>query len=287
MVLNIYKFKYSGVLLMLIAMILIACQGGDDRKADAAEIYVPPNVLAISVDSTPMEWDLWPVDTSVRYITGNFEPANDTVFTLIDRQYADRTGMYIRKDTYKAFLAMDSAAKQEGIKLQIRSATRNFDYQKSLWEKKWTGQTPIENGEKLNVSTPDPVQRALKILRYSSMPGTSRHHWGTDIDLNNFTNRFFEHGEGLILYDWLQANADTYGFRQPYTAKDSLRQEGYNEEKWHWSFYPVSDILTEYASTHLKDSMIQGFLGDETAEQIHVVEKYILGINPALLPNKH
>lgn len=284
--LNLQKFIVSAGLLLLIALLLMSCQEGGDRKANARDIYVPPNILAVPVNDSTIEWNLCPVDTSIRYVTGHFEPANDTVFTLIDPQYADRPGMYIRKDTYRAFLAMDSAARLENIILQIRSATRNFDYQKSIWEKKWTGQTAIENGEKLNETTPDPVQRALKILRYSSMPGTSRHHWGTDIDLNNFTNRFFEHGEGLRLYDWLQANANIYGFRQPYTAKDSLRPDGYNEEKWHWSFYPVSDVLTEYASTHLKDSMINGFLGDETAEQIQVVEKYILGINPALLPDK-
>ena len=97
-ILNLYKFKYSGGLLLMMGILMIACQGGDDRRADAAEIYVPPNVLTVSVDSSPIEWNLWPVDTSVRYVTGNFEPANDTAFTLIDPQYADRTGMYIRKD---------------------------------------------------------------------------------------------------------------------------------------------------------------------------------------------
>ncbi|NJK84501.1 MAG: M15 family metallopeptidase [Saprospiraceae bacterium] len=45
-------------------------------------------------------------------------------------------------------------------------------------------------------TTPNPQERALKILKYSSMPGTSRHHWGTDIDLNSFSNSYFEQGEG-------------------------------------------------------------------------------------------
>lgn len=262
--------------------LFLACQSSTDRKEDAEVIVVPPNHLVFSQD-TVLGWDLWPIDTSVRYVTGKFDPAVDTSFILIPLEKADRTGMYLRKDTYRAFLAMDSAARKDGIILQIRSATRNFDYQKSIWEKKWTGKTSIENGEKLNESTPDPVERALKILRFSSMPGTSRHHWGTDIDMNNFTNRFFEHGEGLKIYNWLQDHAAYYGFRQPYTEKDSIRPYGYNEEKWHWSFYPVSDVLTEYAATHLKDSMISGFLGAETAEQIEVVKTYVLGINPDLL----
>lgn len=220
------------------------------------------------------KWKLWPVDTSIAYVTGNFDPAQDSVFTLIDTSKADRGGLYLRKDAYRAYLAMDSAAREEGISLQIRSATRNFDYQKSIWERKWKEGT-----------NPDPVERALKILRYSSMPGSSRHHWGTDIDLNNFSNQYFESGEGLILYEWLQENGPKYGFRQPYTTKGEDRPEGYNEEKWHWSFYPVSDILTRFAAENLKNEMIEGFLGAETAQKIDIVQKYVLGLNPELLPN--
>ena len=274
--------KFSSLLVWCGLLYLAACQHETNEGAKAQDVVVPPNELATSV----LTWDgtIWPIDTSVQYLMGHFEPSEDTVFTEIDIDFADRTGMYLRKDTYAAFQAMDSAARADGVQLQIRSATRNFDYQKSIWERKWTGETPVENGEKLNVTTPDPVERALKILRYSSMPGSSRHHWGTDIDLNNFTNRFFEHGEGLKIYSWLEQHAATYGFRQPYTAKDSLRPEGYNEEKWHWSFYPVSDVLTEYASRKLKDSMITGFMGAETAQKIGVVQKYVLGINPELLP---
>ena len=229
-------------------------------------------------------WELEYIDTSIAYLTGKFNPETDSVFTLIDESKADRGGLYLRKDTYRAFLAMDSAARSEGIILQIRSATRNFEYQKGIWERKWNGETPVENGEKLSETTPDPVERALKILRYSAMPSASRHHWGTDIDLNNFSNSYFEKGEGLRLYQWLQKHGPEYGFRQPYTPKDAERPDGYNEEKWHWSFYPVSDILTAFAARHLKDEMITGFSGSETAPKIEVVKKYVLGINPELLP---
>lgn len=279
------NFKQLGCFILLPGLLYIAsCQSDGNQKARAQEVIVPPNEQEVSTD-TSWSGKLWPIDTSTQYLMGHFEPADDTVFTLVNIENADRKGMYLRKDTYRAFLAMDSAARADGIALQIRSATRNFESQKSIWERKWTGKTLIENGENLSETTSDPVERALKILRYSSMPGSSRHHWGTDIDMNNFSNRFFEHGEGLKLYNWLQENAATYGFRQPYTTRDSLRPVGYNEEKWHWSFYPVSDVLTEYASRHLRDSMITGFMGAETAKKIGIVENYVLGINPELLPH--
>jgi len=111
------------------------------------------------------------------------------------------------------------------------------------------------------------------------MPGTSRHHWGTDIDLNNFNNAYFEKGQGLEIYQWLVINAPKYGFCQVYTEKNSARPEGYNEEKWHWSYLPIAQQLTELARREMNDELVSGFKGAATCAQIGVVEKYVLGIN--------
>ena len=111
------------------------------------------------------------------------------------------------------------------------------------------------------------------------MPGTSRHHWGTEIDLNSFNNRWFEYGKGKKLYRWLQVNAAKYGFHQPYTAKNSKRPHGYNEEKWHWSYTPLSIPMLRDATTAISDSKIRGFIGSETAIQIGILKHYILGVS--------
>jgi len=214
------------------------------------------------------------------YLMGKFDPAGHPDFTLVDPQYASREGMYLRKDTYEAFKKMHAAALEDSVQLVIRSATRNFESQKGIWEAKWTGQRKIEGGQDATKAFPDPKERALKILKFSSMPSTSRHHWGTDIDLNNLTNAYFEKGEGLKVYTWLQANAADFDFCQPYTAKDAGRPFGYNEEKWHWSYLPVAQPLTYKAARELNDEMISGFMGSEVAGEIDVVEKYVLGINP-------
>ncbi|MEO5905404.1 MAG: M15 family metallopeptidase, partial [Saprospiraceae bacterium] len=186
--------------------------------------------------------------------------------------------LYLRKDTYEAFKKMYNHALAEGIQLQIKSATRNFNYQKGIWESKWTGAKLIESGENLAETTPDAKERALKILRYSSMPGSSRHHWGTDIDLNSFENSWFEKGEGLDIYNWLKEHAAEHGFCQPYSAG---RPHGYFEERWHWSFMPVSEKLTALARQSMKNEMIKGFMGSETAVSIDIVKKYVLGIDEA------
>lgn len=266
-------------LLLLIPVLLagLACQRAHSTQPETLAVPVSIPAPIDTVAAVPVA-DTIAIPLDLEYIMGRFDPSKHPDFVLIDAQYADKNGMYLRKDTYKAFLEMHAHAKKDGVNLQIRSATRNFYSQKSIWEAKWSGTRTIEGGENLAQTTPDPKERALKILRYSSMPGSSRHHWGTDIDLNNLENDWFNEGEGLTMYNWLKKHAHEYGFCQVYSAG---RPYGYFEERWHWSYTPVSAKLTAYARTHLKNEMINGFLGSESAPMIDIVKHYVLGINEA------
>lgn len=218
-------------------------------------------------------------DITVDFLMGKFDPSLDTTFTTIASHYSDRVGLLMKKEAYTAFIKMYDAALKDGVKLVIRSAARNFDYQKTIWEKKWAGKTILSNGENAKSVYPIHVDRARKILEYSSMPGTSRHHWGTDIDFNSFNNSWFEQGEGLKVFTWLEQNAADYGYCRPYTIKDDNRPHGYNEEKWHWTYKPLSEVYTSYAQEHMNSSMISGFLGSDAAVELDVVSHYVLGIN--------
>lgn len=219
------------------------------------------------------------------YVMGKFDPSTHVDFDSIELKYADRSGMFLRKDAYTDFKRMYDAAQKEGIRLQIRSAARNFDYQKGIWERKWNGETKIESGKDASVAYPNPVDRAKQILLYSSMPGTSRHHWGTDIDLNSFDNDWFKDGKGSKLYLWLVEHAHEYGYCQPYTDKTQYERSGYEEERWHWSYMPISKPLTLQAKKLLKNEMITGFLGSEVAPIVNMVDHYVLGIHPYCLSN--
>jgi LAS superfamily LD-carboxypeptidase LdcB len=217
------------------------------------------------------------------YIIGKFDPSTHVDFDSIDLKYADRRGMFLRKDAYTDYKRMYDAALKEGVRLQIRSAARNFDYQKGIWERKWTGETKIESGKDASEAYPNSVDRAKQILLYSSMPGTSRHHWGTDIDLNSFNNDWFREGEGLKVYTWMQEHAHEFGFCQPYTDKTQYERTGYEEERWHWSYMPISEPLTVQAKKLLKNEMISGFLGSEVAPKVNMVDNYVLGVHPDCL----
>ena len=261
---------------------LWACQpsGGNPPEAAAPEQTVLPLASAWSGGDTLPARPAFDLD----YVMGKFDPAAHPDFARIESQYASREGMYLHREAYEAFLRMQAAAKKDGLELRILSAARNFDYQKGIWEAKWTGARTVEDGKNAAKAYPDPLARALKILEYSSMPGTSRHHWGTDMDLNALNNEYFETGYGQRLYQWLVQNAPSFGFCQPYTPKGPDRPHGYNEEKWHWSYLPLARPLAQLAQEQLKDEMIQGFKGAEVATRIGVVQKYVLGIHAECLP---
>jgi LAS superfamily LD-carboxypeptidase LdcB len=220
------------------------------------------------------------ISADMDYIMGKFDPAAHKDFVLIPRQYRDNAVRYLRKDVMKEYAKMAAAAQRDGVKLVILSATRNYEAQKTIWNNKWKGKTILDDGTKAS-DIVDPVKRARKILLYSSMPGTSRHHWGTDVDLNALNNAWFEKGEGKKLYNWMQKNASSYGFCQVYGAKGNQRRAGYEEEKWHWSYLPQARLYSEEVEKKFKNEMISGFEGAHTATVIDMRTNYMMAIDPA------
>lgn len=206
---------------------------------------------------------------------GKFDPVKHAEFVVIEERWASGSAVngYLRKEAYDAFVRMAQAAAKEGVKLTIISATRNFDRQKAIWEDKWNGKVRVEGVDLRTVK--DPAERAKRILRFSSMPGTSRHHWGTDFDLNALENEYFESGEGLRVYQWLQTHAGTYGFCQPYTDKTKGRS-GYEEEKWHWSYVPLSARFLQRYNALIQRSDITGFAGSDA--NVNLLEEYVNGV---------
>lgn len=214
------------------------------------------------------------------YLLGKFDQSQRDDFSLIPpKDTTNGTAMYLRKETLAAFLEMQNAANLNDIDLKIASGTRNFDYQKNIWDSKWEGTTLVD-GKNLAKSIPDGLERFKKILEYSAVPGTSRHHWGTDIDINDANPPYFETNQGAKEYAWLVKNAWAFGFCQPYDLKDNDRPEGYNEEKWHWSYLPLSKTFTEEYKNLITDTDIVGFDGDQYVVGQNLIDNHVLGINP-------
>ena len=220
------------------------------------------------------------------YLSGHFNPAQHKSFVELRSigLEVSRPGLYLRREAATALHEMEQAFHRDHPQIEWRviSATRNWSDQSAIWGAKWSGKRLVD-GAKLNLRYRDPIERGRVILRYSSMPGTSRHHWGSDLDLNSLENSYFEGGNGAILYHWLRQHASEYGFCQPYSAG---RQRGYNEEKWHWSYRPLASIFLADWRTSFEKKPEQlnakgKFPGSESV--INMAPEYVISIDQSCL----
>ena len=279
---------------LFVSLMFVACQSPaqkDNSESDTPPAAATGNTESRDENMTEPEQDIdeQPTENArvaepereplpIKELLGRINPGNHPDFVKIESKYTTKSGIYLRKEAYEAFKEMHAAAKADGVTLTIVSATRTFGHQKGIWERKWTGVTKV-GGKNLATSTPDPVERAKAILTYSSMPGTSRHHWGTDIDLNNLNNSWFDSGTGKKVYSWLTKHASEYGFCQTYTEINENRPHGYLEEKWHWSYTPLSSQFLKDYESQIEHADIDGFKGSEVAGEVDMIKHYVSGVN--------
>jgi LAS superfamily LD-carboxypeptidase LdcB len=150
------------------------------------------------------------------------------------------------------FLNLRRAALADGFDLVPISSFRDFSRQLSIWNGKFRGEKPTlgVSGRPIDVSKLSPLERVEAILLWSALPGASRHHWGTDVDLvdRNATppgyrvqltqEEFAPAGPFAPLAEWLETNAARFGFFRPFRGVLS----GVQPEPWHFSFAPVAEI---------------------------------------------
>src|ERR1700683_1405996 len=82
-------------------------------------------------------------------------------------------------------LAMRAAARAAGIELAIVSSFRDFDRQLAIWNAKYSGERQLLDraGRALQHAELNAQALVDAILIWSALPGASRHHWGTDVDV--------------------------------------------------------------------------------------------------------
>jgi LAS superfamily LD-carboxypeptidase LdcB len=150
-----------------------------------------------------------------------------------------------------AYLALKAAAARDGIGLRALSAFRDFERQLLLWNEKFSGQRPVldRDARPLDLSQMSDEQIVRAILHWSALPGASRHHWGTEIDVIDgrtpssggsdrlLPGDFAPGGPYARLDRWLGEHAGRFGFFRPYDAD----RGGVQPEPWHLSYAPVAD----------------------------------------------
>lgn len=196
-------------------------------------------------------------------------------------------GYHLREDAHLAFLRMKAAAKEEGIHIAVISSYRSYSHQKRIWERKF---------KKFRSQGLSPENSIKKIIEYSTIPGTSRHHWGTDIDLYDASmthaggilqpENYHGNGPFCKLKEWMDTHAKTYGFYLVYT--DHENRKGFKYEPWHYSYKALScDYLKAYKKLDIIEILRKDQLSGSTNFSIDFIKQYtdqnILDINPELL----
>lgn len=173
------------------------------------------------------------------------------------------SGQWAQKPVMEAYARMKRDARKAGFELVLVSGWRSFEGQRRIWNRKWD--KAIVKG------SDDPWQIIRFILRYTSVPGYSRHHWGTELDLSESSlglsgSDALDPGNKRAerFYQWMRRNAPRYGFCQPYRGTGIVQAE-----PWHWSYASLAGSYEEQVERFVDFARIRdrGVVGEQYLEK--------------------
>jgi len=126
-----------------------------------------------------------------------------------------RRPLWLRGVAARAWLAMQRAARAEGVALEAISGYRSHDYQLGIFRRKLARGQAVE-----------------EILRVNAAPGFSEHHGGLALDVSTPGEAAAEESfERTPAFGWLQSRAADFGFAMSYPRDNP---HGIDYEPWHW-----------------------------------------------------
>jgi LAS superfamily LD-carboxypeptidase LdcB len=168
-----------------------------------------------------------------------------------------------------ALLALTQKAADTGFEMKIASGFRSFERQLLIWNNKAYGLRPVldqfEQPVDLNLLNDD--EKVFAILRWSALPGASRHHWGTDIDVYDASRMPAEYQLQLTLeetqddgccaefHSWLthELLKPPQDFFRPYAAGVG----SISPEPWHLSYAPLARLFATQLTEDILRKKIQ------------------------------
>ncbi len=162
-------------------------------------------------------------------------------------------GHRLQAEAAAAFRCLQADAAAAGFGLAIASSFRSFARQLTIWNAKAAGRRAVhdDRGRPVAMAALSGPEQLRAILRYSALPGASRHHWGTDLDiydaaaLDDSGKVRLDPAEvapgGIFdpLHRWLDARmaaGESHGFFRPYRRD----RGGVAPERWHLSYAPLA-----------------------------------------------
>ena len=148
-------------------------------------------------------------------------------------------GIRLRKTAAEKFLAMQAAARAQGVILAVISGYRSISEQEYLF---------FKVKEQRN-------QNTEKRAEVSAPPGYSEHHTGYAVDIGDGkapATNLRVNFENTAAFRWLKNNANKYSFTMSFPPDNA---QGVNYEPWHWRFEGDIDSLeTFYKAKNLQKS---------------------------------
>ncbi len=193
------------------------------------------------------------------------------------------------------FKNLQACALENNFNLSIYSSFRSFEAQCSIWNKKARGERALLDslGNPLFYNELSPKEILYAIMRWSAIPGFSRHHWGSDLDIfdaNTMSRSLVQltpsevEGDGACapMHDFLENILPQYGFYLPY-EKDL---GGVAPERWHISHIETSHFYFEQLSLEFfiqtieqhKENILLSELILEEAEDIY--HRFVINVAP-------
>lgn len=171
----------------------------------------------------------------------------DEIFGLTEKHLSliEGTDLKIHTNSQQAFAKMQQAAALDGIDIRAASAYRSFERQLAIWNAKASGQRDCldDKGNCIDLGQLTDLDAVKAIMRFSALPGSSRHHWGTDLDIYDaaavaegyelklVASEYEPGGPFHKLNLWLELRLQDFGFARPYACD----QGGIAPEAWHIS----------------------------------------------------
>ena len=182
-------------------------------------------------------------------------------------RYVPELEVKIHHQVVTPLLQLKEESRRHGFDLCIASGFRSYQRQETIWNNKTSGKTPLldENGRLLETRSLSSLQLIQTICYWSALPGTSRHHWGSDVDvydknalpanykLQMIPQEVEKGGPFAPFHDWLDDYMNrSNDFFRPYDG-DSC---DVSPERWHLSYHPVASTYQQYLTLDFFDNLI-------------------------------
>lgn len=200
--------------------------------------------------------------------TGKTEEHIEFRTQLDHRGQTSKVGLQL--ETWLAFDRLKARAKTAGIELCIASGFRGFERQQLIWNAKARGERPLlsSDGQPLDASSLDAPALCHAILRWSALPGGSRHHWGTDMDVYDLASLTADYSLQLVPEEYT-AGGPFAEFNAWFSGLDARQSEGFIRpylvdhggiavEPWHLSYAPLANELEQSMSLEQLSSELRG-----------------------------